>query len=81
MVINIHDAKTHFSKLLERVARGEEVVIARAGHPIARLVAYEPPKGSRRSGAWKGLVRIGSDFDAPLPAEWVAAFGSVDPTA
>lgn len=74
MVINIHDAKTHFSKLLERVARGEEVVIARAGHPIARLVAYSPPSGPRRGGSWKGLVRIGEDFDAPLPSELSAAF-------
>lgn len=81
MVVNIHDAKTHFSKLLERVARGEEVVIARAGHPIARLVAYAPPSGPRRSGAWRGLVRIGAEFDAPLPAEWASALGSPDPGA
>lgn len=81
MVVNIHDAKTHFSKLLERVARGEEVVIARAGHPIARLVAYAPPSGTRRSGAWRGLVRIGAEFDAPLPAEWASALGSPDPGA
>lgn len=75
MVINIHDAKTHFSKLLERVANGEEIVIARAGRPVARLVAYAPPSGQRRSGAWKGLVRIGEDFDAPLPDDAAAAFG------
>lgn len=81
MVVNIHDAKTHFSKLLERVARGEEVVIARAGHPIARLVAYAPPSGTRRSGAWKGLVRIGGEFDAPLPAELALGFASLEPTA
>lgn len=81
MVGNIHDAKTHFSKLLERVARGEEVVIARAGHPIARLVAYAPPSGTRRSGAWKSLVRIGEEFDAPLPAQLASGLASPEPTA
>ncbi len=73
---NIHDAKTHFSKLLERVLAGEEVVIARAGRPVARLVPYTEATGARECGQWKGLVRIGDDFDAPLPDDIGGAFGA-----
>ncbi len=71
-VINVHEAKTHLSKLLERVAQGEEIVIARSGRPVAKLVrvAQEP----RRPGRLKGRIRIGADFDEPLPAEILAAF-------
>jgi prevent-host-death family protein len=77
--INIHEAKTNFSKLLDRVAAGEEVVIARAGEPVARLVKYEKPVGERRGGQWQGLVRIREDFDAPLPDEVSAAFQGRQP--
>ena len=73
-VTNIHEAKTHLSRLLERVARGEEVIIARAGKPVARLVPYSSPDRRRKGGQWKGLIRIGEDFDEPLPAEITAAF-------
>lgn len=71
---NIHEAKTQFSKLIDRVAAGEEVVIARAGKPVARLVKYIEPEGERRGGQWNGLVRIHDDFDAPLPDEMAEAF-------
>jgi len=73
---NIHEAKTHFSKLLDRVAAGEEIIIARAGEPIARLTAYDPP--DRVGGDWEGLVWIGDDFDAPLPDDMARSFGLID---
>lgn len=74
-IINTHEAKTHLSKLLEQVARGEEIIIAKAGKPIARLIGYEQPKHERAGGHWKGLVRVSDDFDAPLPDEIGDAFG------
>ncbi len=65
--VNIHEAKTHLSQLLERVARGEEIIIARAGEPIARLVAFHTDERARTGGHWKGLVRVADTFDDPLP--------------
>jgi len=68
--VNIHHAKTHFSKLVEKAAQGEEIVIAKAGKPIARLVALEPVKRQKRKpGALKGRGWVADDFDAPLPEE------------
>ena len=72
--VNIHEAKTHFSKLLRRVAGGEEVVNARAGHPVARLSPIEPevtkPRLKERvPGSAKGLVHIPDNFNDPLPPE------------
>lgn len=65
-VTNIHDAKTHLSKLVERVAAGEEIIIGKAGKPVARLIPYKEPKtAQRKPGAWKGKVWISSDFDKP----------------
>jgi prevent-host-death family protein len=61
--VNVHEAKTHLSRLLERVERGEEVVISRAGTPVARLVAVERPPRRRVPGGWKGRVWIADDFD------------------
>ena len=72
--VNLYEAKTHLSELVERAARGEEVVIAKAGQPKARLVPIARPRRTRKPGAWKGRVVIGADFDAPLPAETLAAF-------
>ena len=71
-VFNVHDAKTHLSRLLDRVAQGEEIIIAKSGRPVAKLVrvAAEP----RKPGRLKGRIRIGSDFDEPLPEEILAAF-------
>jgi len=67
-VFNIHEAKTHFSKLLERVLNGEEVVIAKAGKPVARILPYTTEDISPRvSGIDRGKVIIMPDFDAPLP--------------
>jgi prevent-host-death family protein len=75
MEVNIHDAKTHFSRLLRRVAAGEEVTIARAGVPVARLVAVEPEKKKIRPlGFARGEVWVADDFDAPLPDDLLAQF-------
>lgn len=68
MEVNIHQAKTHFSKLLERVALGEEVVIAKAGKPVAKLVAIEKPR-FRVLGSAKGEFTVPDDFNDPLPKE------------
>jgi prevent-host-death family protein len=67
-VFNIHEAKTHFSKLLERVLSGEEVVIAKAGKPVARILPFTTDDTSpRKPGQDKGKLIIQPDFDAPLP--------------
>ena len=66
-IVNIHDAKTQFSKLLEKVQSGEDVVIAKAGQPIARLVPYTPPKRDiNPPGAMKDKIWIADDFDAAM---------------
>lgn len=70
--VNIHYAKTHLSRLLERVGQGEEVIIAKSGEPIAKLIPFRLPE--RRPGRLQGRVRIAADFDAPLPPELAAAF-------
>ncbi|MEW5967255.1 MAG: type II toxin-antitoxin system Phd/YefM family antitoxin [Pseudomonadota bacterium] len=64
--INIHEAKTHPSRLLEQVAEGEEIVIAKAGKPIARLVPLEAAPKKRRLGLLKGKLNVPDNFDAPL---------------
>ena len=67
--VNVYEAKTHLSQLLDRAAAGEEIVIARAGRPIARLVPLaDSPSRPRSPGGWRGKVRISDDFDE-LPAE------------
>ncbi|GAB3456074.1 type II toxin-antitoxin system prevent-host-death family antitoxin [Massilia terrae] len=72
--VNIHEAKTQFSKLIDAVAQGEEIVIAKAGKPTAMLVPIQQHKPSRRPGTMKGEIRIADDFDAPLPEDIQAAF-------
>jgi prevent-host-death family protein len=64
--VNVHEAKTHLSQLLVRVSQGEEIVIARAGKPVARLVPVEP-RPRRVLGQDEGLFEVPDDFDAPLP--------------
>jgi prevent-host-death family protein len=72
--VNVYEAKTHLSQLLDRAAAGEEIVIARAGRPVARLVALAEPAAHRRKpGGWHGQVNIAPDFDE-LPPEIEAAF-------
>lgn len=69
--VNVHEAKTHLSRLLERVAAGEEIVIARAGTPVARLVRFEKDR-QRSLGLDAGRGTVAADFDGPLPDEVVA---------
>ena len=69
----MHEAKTHLSRLVERVEAGEEVVIARAGKPVAKLVPFSVRHEPRTPGGWEGRVRIAADFD-DLPADIAAAF-------
>jgi prevent-host-death family protein len=64
--VNMHEAKTTLSKLIELLEAGEEVIIARAGRPVARLVPVEDPP-RRKLGGWKGQVWMADDFDEPLP--------------
>ncbi len=71
--VNIHEAKTHLSRLLERVLAGEEVVIAKAGRPIARLVPFARRR-RRALGQDEGRFTVPEDFDAPLPEEVLASF-------
>ena len=73
--MNIHEAKTHLSKLIERVMNGEEVVIAKAGKPMVRLVPIQAKSRRTGFGTLKGGIRISDDFDAPLPDEVLRAFG------
>jgi prevent-host-death family protein len=63
-LMNIHEAKTHFSRLVERVEAGEEILIGRAGRPVARLVPLKARTAPRTPGLWRGRVRIAADFDA-----------------
>ena len=72
--VNVHEAKTHLSRLLKRVAAGEDVVIAKSGRPVARLVPVAPPIGQRVLGSEKGRFIVPADFDAPLPEEILAEF-------
>lgn len=72
--INIHEAKTHLSRLVDEVSAGEELTIAKAGKPLARLVPIKSAKRVRKPGFLKGKIRIASDFDAPLPSELLDAF-------
>ena len=72
-MVNTHEAKTHLSRLLARVAMGEEIVIAKAGRPVARLVPVES-RPRRVLGQDEGLFEVPDDFDAPLPQDVLASF-------
>lgn len=74
--INVHEAKTHLSRLLEEVERGGEVVIGRAGRPVAVLKAFQPVRKQRKPGSWQGRVKIAADFDE-LPAVVRQAFAGL----
>ena len=71
-LLNVHEAKTHLSRLLDRVEAGEEIVIGKHGRPVAKLVPLRPV--TRRPGRLKGKIRIAADFDAPLPKSIAKAF-------
>ena len=72
--VNTGEAKAHLASLIERAMAGEEIIIAKAGRPVARLVGFTQPTGNRMGGQWKGRVQLADDFDDPLPSETNAAF-------
>lgn len=72
--VNVNEAETRLSQLVELVEDGERVVIARAGVPVAELIRHSAPRANRRGGQWRGQARIPADFDAPAP-EIAALFG------
>ena len=76
VISNLYEAQTHLSQLIDRAAAGEEIIIAKNGVPLARLVRLRGPGVTRRPGRWEGRLRIADDFDAPLSAALLAAFGS-----
>jgi prevent-host-death family protein len=77
--VNIHEAKTHLSRLLARVAAGEEIVIGRAGKPVAKLVPYAGSTEPRKLGGWKGKVRLAPDWNSDdVNEEIVEAFSGED---
>jgi prevent-host-death family protein len=71
---NIHEAKTHFSRILQQVETGEEVVISRAGEPVARVVPFRPKVRRTDYGSLKGRIHVADDFDE-LPDGFAEAFG------
>ncbi|MCK6527952.1 type II toxin-antitoxin system Phd/YefM family antitoxin [Myxococcota bacterium] len=71
---NLYEAKSHLSELVDRAASGEEIVIAKAGRPLARLVPYRVSDHPRRPGIWAGRVWIADDFDDPLPEDALRGF-------
>lgn len=74
-IVNMHDAKTNFSKLINQALKGEEVIIARAGEPLIKLVPYKKEAlPQRKGGQLKGLIKISKDFDEPLPQEYLDKF-------
>ena len=75
-ITNISEAKSHLSALIEKVMAGEEIIIGKAGKPLAKLVRYERREESRRSGALKGKIKIADDFDE-LPDDIAKTFGMV----
>lgn len=71
--VNIHEAKTHLSRLIERVEAGEEITLARAGRPVAMLVPYRATREPRKPGLWKGRLHLEADWDSPAVNAEIAA--------
>ncbi|OGA00873.1 MAG: hypothetical protein A3H35_18515 [Betaproteobacteria bacterium RIFCSPLOWO2_02_FULL_62_17] len=72
--VNIHEAKTHLSRLVEEVSKGQEILIAKSGKPMAKLTGIKTVKPKRQPGFLKGKIKIADDFDAPLPDDLLDAF-------
>jgi prevent-host-death family protein len=82
VITNLHEAKAELSSLVELAAKGEEIVIAKNGTPMAKLVRYESTAGRRVPGCGKGKIWIADDFDAPLPDDILATLDEpIEPTA
>lgn len=75
MAVNIHEAKTHFSRLIERVLAGEEIIIARGGKPVAKLVPIDRRASRRTPGSARGQIEMSDDFGGPLPEDLQQYFG------
>jgi prevent-host-death family protein len=76
--VGMHEAKTNFSRLVESARRGEDVIVERRGHPVAKIIPYDEPRGLMAlEGIWKGKVEIVGDFDE-LPEDLQRAFGMID---
>ncbi len=73
-IVNVHEAKTHLSRLLALVEKGQEICIAKAGRPIARLVPFEPKPAAREFGTDRGKFVVPDDFNDPLPEEILKDF-------
>ncbi|HEX6861670.1 MAG TPA: type II toxin-antitoxin system prevent-host-death family antitoxin [Thermoanaerobaculia bacterium] len=73
-IYNLYEAKMSLSRLVDRAANGEEIILSKAGKPMAKLVPFRRTTEPRRPGGWEGRVRISEDFDAPLPPEIQDAF-------
>ncbi|OGT47506.1 MAG: antitoxin [Gammaproteobacteria bacterium RIFCSPHIGHO2_12_FULL_41_15] len=73
-IVNIHEAKTHFSKLVNAVLQGEEIVIAKSGHPLIKLMPYTAEPVQRKGGQLKGMFLLAENFDAPLPQKILRQF-------
>jgi len=72
--VNIHEAKTHFSELVNAASKGKEILIAKAGHPVAKLVSLKEKKPKVRFGIMKGKIHLADDFDAALPDDIIDLF-------
>ena len=72
--VGAYEAKTHLSRLLKRVALGEEVIIAKAGKPLARIIRFKEKPKSRTPGQDRGMFEVPEDFDAPLPEDLIKQF-------
>lgn len=74
MLVNIHDAKTHFSKLINQALEGEEIIIAKGGKPLVRLTPYSEQNTVRHGGQFRGLITISDDFNDSLPEDILKLF-------
>lgn len=72
--VNMYEAKTHFAQLISKVLLGEDIVIAKAGKPLVKIIPYHPENKKREPGSAKGLIKISEDFNAPLPEDMLKGF-------
>jgi len=76
--VNVHDAKTHFSKLINQTLEGEEVIISRGNNPLIKLVPYHKELTPRKGGQLKGMLSVADNFDDPLPEDYLKLFYGQD---
>jgi len=79
--LNLGEARSSLSSLVDEAANGAEIIIAKSGRPLARLVPLAAPQARRKRGLLKGRIEVGDDFDAPLPEDIAAAFLAADDPA